>query len=152
MKTYSPKLSEIENKWYVIDATGASLGRLSALIATRLRGKHKATFAPHMNNGDNIIVTNVEKLKITTKKLNNNFFYWHTGYIGGIKKRSWKDIIEGNYPDRLLFNTVKRMLPKGPLGREQLRHLYLYKGDTHKHEAQKPEALDIAAINPKNKR
>lgn len=152
MKTYSPKLSEIENKWYLIDATGASVGRLSALIAQRLRGKHKPTYTQHLNTGDHIIVTNVDKLKITNKKLKANSIFWHTGHPGGIKERSWKDIMNGPFPERLLKHSVKGMLPKGPLGREQLKNLHLFVGDKHNHEAQKPEVIDIVAINPKNKR
>ena len=151
-KTYSPKKAEIENKWLVIDAKDLILGRLAVVIATRLRGKHKSTFAPHMDCGDNIIVLNADKVKVTGNKLKQGKFVWHTGHPGGLKEKSWYDILNGQFPDRLIYKAVERMISKGPLRRAQMRRLHIYKGDTHPHQAQMPEVLDVASLNPKNKR
>lgn len=150
IKTYSPKLSEISNDWYVIDAKDLVLGRLAVVIANRLRGKHKPSFARHMDCGDNIIVINVDKIATTGKKIHKNKFYWHTGYPGGLKEKSWNDILSGKYPDRLLFNAVRSMISKGPLRNAQMRRLYLYQGEEHKHHAQTPKVLDVATMNVKN--
>jgi large subunit ribosomal protein L13 len=150
MKTYSAKPSEIEKKWFVIDAEGLVVGRLASLIALRLRGKHKPSFTPHMDCGDNVIVVNAAKVLFTGDKLKKKIYYRHTGYIGGIKERTAGEIIEGKFPERIVEKAVERMLPRGPLGRRQLGNLKVYAGPTHPHEAQQPEAIDIGAMNPKN--
>ncbi|MEO5373322.1 MAG: 50S ribosomal protein L13 [Alphaproteobacteria bacterium] len=152
MKTYSAKPAEIENRWYVVDAEDVVLGRLAAEIAKIIRGKHKTTFTPHMNCGDHVIVVNAAKVKLTGNKLRDRRFYWHTGHPGGIKDRTIGQILAGSHPDRVITKAVERMVPRGPLGREQMRLLRVYPGAEHPHDAQKPEALDIAGRNPKNKR
>lgn len=152
MKTYSAKPSEVEKKWFVIDAEGVVLGRLASLIALRLRGKHKPTFTPHIDCGDNIIVINAEKIRLTGKKRDDSLFFWHTGHPGGIKQRSKGQILDGKHPERVIEKAVERMLPRGPMGRQQLKNLRVYAGTEHDHAAQKPEVLDVAAMNPKNKR
>ncbi|MEL6482009.1 MAG: 50S ribosomal protein L13 [Pseudomonadota bacterium] len=150
MKTYSAKPAEIEKKWVVIDAEGVVLGRLASLIAMRLRGKHKATFTPHMDMGDNVIVINAEKVKLTGNKRRDKTYYWHTGHPGGIKSRTADQLLEGKFPERVLTQAVKRMMPGGPLTRRQLTHLRVYAGAEHPHEAQAPEAVNVGAMNPKN--
>ena len=152
MKTYSAKPADIEKKWVVVDAEGVVLGRLAALIATRLRGKHKPTFTPHMDCGDNVIVVNADKVKLTGRKMENQVFHWHTGYPGGIKSRTPRQTLESAQPERLVFRAVKRMMPGGPLTRRQLTNLRVYAGAAHPHEAQAPETLDVAGMNAKNKR
>jgi large subunit ribosomal protein L13 len=150
MKTYSAKPSEIEKKWVLIDAEGLVVGRLASIIALRLRGKHKATFTPHMDCGDNVIVINADKVVLTGDKLKKKVYYHHTGYIGGVKERTAGAILNGKFPERVVEKAVERMLPRGPLGRRQLSNLRVYPGTEHPHEAQQPEALDIAKMNPKN--
>lgn len=152
MKTYSIKASEIDKKWYVIDATDLVLGRLASIVAKYLRGKHKPTFTPHMDCGDHIIVVNAEKVRLTGNKLSDKKFYWHTGYPGGIKERTLKQLLEGKYPERVVFKAVERMITRGPLGRQQMSALKIYAGSSHPHEAQNPQVLDVASMNPKNKR
>lgn len=152
MKTYSAKPQDIEKKWVLVDAENVVLGRLAALVATRLRGKHKPEFTPHMDCGDNVVVINADKVHITGRKKDHDVFYWHTGYPGGIKGRSKREILEGDHPERVFQNAVERMLPKGPLGRSLMRNLKVYNGTEHPHEAQKPEVLDVAGMNAKNKR
>ena len=152
MKTYSAKPSDIERAWCVIDADGLVLGRLAAVIASRLRGKHKPLFTPHIDCGDNIIVINAEKVRLTGRKRADKVYYWHTGYPGGIKSRTAEHILDGKHPERVLIKAVERMISRNPLGRAQMRKLHVYKGGEHPHEAQKPEVLDVAAMNPKNKR
>ena len=152
MKTYSAKPSEIEKKWIIIDAQDLILGRLASLIALRLRGKHKPEFTPHMDCGDNVIVINAEKVALTGKKRENDLFFWHTGYPGGIKQRTKAQILDGRFPSRVIEKAVERMLPKGPLGRKVLGNLRVYAGAEHPHEAQNPEVLDVASMNPKNKK
>jgi large subunit ribosomal protein L13 len=152
MKTYSMKASEIDKKWHVIDATDLVLGRLSSVVAMYLRGKHKPTFTPHMDCGDYIVVVNAEKVRLTGNKLKDRKFYWHTGHPGGIKERSMGQILGGKYPERVLFKAVERMITRGPLGRQQMGGLKIYAGPAHPHEAQNPQPLDVAAMNPKNKR
>ena len=151
-KTFSAKPADIDKKWVLIDASGLVVGRLASLIALRLRGKHKATFTPHMDCGDNVIVINADKVVLTGRKRDQKVYYHHTGYPGGIKERSAKAILEGRFPERIVEKAVERMLPRGPLGRQQLRNLRVYKGATHPHEAQTPAPLDIAALNAKNSR
>ncbi len=152
MKTYSAKPSEIEKKWIIIDAEGVVLGRLASIIAMRLRGKHKASYTPHMDDGDNVIVINAEKVQLTGKKRKDERFYWHTGHPGGIKSRSMGQILESAHPERVVQKAVERMLPRGPLAREQMSNLRVYAGGEHPHEAQSPEVLDVKALNPKNTR
>ncbi len=152
MKTYSAKPAEVEKKWLLVDAEDLVLGRMAALVATRLRGKHKPMFTPHIDCGDNVIVINAEKVALTGNKLANEKFYWHTGYPGGIKERTLGAILEGKHPERLVLKAVQRMLPRGPLGRQQFKNLRVYVGPDHPHEAQRPETLDIASLNPKNVR
>jgi large subunit ribosomal protein L13 len=150
MATYSAKPSEIEKKWILIDADGLVVGRLAALIATRLRGKHKPTYTPHMDCGDNVIVVNAAKAVLTGNKLKDKVYNWHTGYIGGIKYRTADAFMRGKHPERVVEKAVERMLPRGPLGKRQLSNLRVYPGPEHKHEAQQPEKLDVAALNSKN--
>ena len=152
MKTYSAKASEIEKKWFVIDADGLVLGRLATQIARILRGKHKPTFTPHMDCGDNVIVVNAEKVKLTGRKSSDKVYYWHTGYPGGVKQRTAGEVLEGKHPDRVITKAVERMITRNRLGRQQMKNLRVYAGPDHPHEAQQPEVLDIAAMNPKNKR
>ena len=152
MKTYSAKPSEVERKWYVIDADDVVLGRLASIIAMRLRGKHKPTFTPHIDCGDNIIVINAEKVCLTGRKRADKTYYRHTGYPGGIKQRTAGTILDGKYPERVIIKAVERMISRNPLGRQQMRKLHVYKGGEHPHEAQSPEVFDVAALNPKNKR
>ena len=151
-KTYSAKPADIEKKWVLIDASGLVVGRLASIIALRLRGKHKASFTPHMDDGDNIIVINADKVVLTGRKRDQKVYYHHTGYPGGIKERSAKFILEGRFPERILEKAVQRMLPRGPLGRQQLSNLRVYKGSEHPHTAQNPETLNVAALNTKNVR
>ena len=152
MKTYSAKVSEIDRKWYVIDADGVVLGRMAAVIATRLRGKHKTTYTPHMDCGDNVIVINAEKVKLTGNKRTKKTYYWHTGYPGGIKSRTAGAILEGKQPERVVEKAVERMISRNPLGRRQMKKLHVYSGSEHPHEAQQPEVLDLIAMNSKNNR
>ncbi len=152
MKTYSAKPSDIEKKWLLIDAEGLVVGRLAALIATRLRGKHKAIYTPHIDCGDNIIVINADKVVFTGNKRTDKVYYWHTGYPGGIKERTADKILDGKFPERILEKAVTRMMPGGPLSRRQLKNLKIYSGSEHPHEAQKPETLNVSELNSKNKR
>ena len=152
MKTYSAKPGEVDQNWLLIDADGLTLGRMATEISSRLRGKHKPEFTPHVDCGDNIIVINADKVKLTGKKRDQDKFYWHTGYPGGIKERSKGQILEGAHPERVVMKAVERMMPRGPLGRRQMTNLRVFAGTEHTHEAQKPEVLDIAALNSKNKR
>jgi large subunit ribosomal protein L13 len=151
-KTYSSKAADIEKKWVLIDADGLVVGRLASLIALRLRGKHKPTFAPHMDDGDNVIVINAEKIVLTGRKREQKVYHHFTGYPGGIKERSAKFILEGRFPERIVEKAVERMLPRGPLGRMQLGNLRVYKGAEHPHAAQQPVTIDIASLNRKNAR
>ena len=152
MKTFSAKPSDIEKKWFLVDADGLVLGRLAVEIAKILRGKHKPIFTPHMDCGDNVIVINAEKVGLTGKKLDDKIYYRHTGYPGGIKSRTAGEVLNSKFPERVIQKAVQRMIPRGPLGREQMRNLKVYAGTAHPHEGQKPESLDIGAMNPKNKR
>jgi large subunit ribosomal protein L13 len=152
MKTFSAKPADIDKKWLVIDAEGIVLGRLAAFIATRLRGKHKPSFTPHMDMGDNVIVVNADKIQMTGNKRAEKTYYWHTGYPGGIKSRTAAQILEGRHPERVVFKAVQRMMPGGPLTRRQMTHLRVYASAEHPHEAQQPQVVDLAAMNPKNTR
>ncbi|MGA7269359.1 MAG: 50S ribosomal protein L13 [Aestuariivirga sp.] len=150
MTTYTAKAKDIVKDWVLIDAEGLIVGRAAAIIANRLRGKHKPTFTPHMDCGDHIVVINAEKIVLTGRKNQQKTYYWHTGFPGGIKERKAGKILEGAHPERVLEQAVKRMLPGGPLKRQQMTHLRIYKGAAHPHEAQSPKKLDIRAMNPKN--
>ena len=150
MTTFSQKPAEVVKKWVLIDASGLVVGRLATIIAMRLKGKHKAIYTPHVDCGDNIVVINAEKVVFTGKKLEKKVYHHHTGYIGGIKERSAKMIMEGRFPERILEKAVERMLARGPLGRKIMGNLRVYKGEKHPHEAQNPEKLDIAKLNRKN--
>jgi large subunit ribosomal protein L13 len=152
MRTYSAKPSDIQKKWLLIDAEGLVLGRLASIVANRLRGKHKPTYTPHMDDGDHVIIVNAEKVRLTGKKAEQKIFYWHTGFPGGIKGRSQGATLAGKHPERVIEKAVERMVPRGPLGRKIMGHLKVYAGPGHPHEAQQPETLDVAAMNPKNKR
>ena len=152
MKTFSQKVETVEKKWILIDAEGLVVGRLASIVALRLRGKHKPTFTPHVDDGDNIIIVNADKIVLTGKKYQNKTYYWHTGYAGGIKERKAREILEGRFPERVVEKAVERMLPRGPLGRRQLKNLRVYAGAEHPHEAQQPETLDVRAMNSKNAR
>ena len=150
--TTSLKPAEVEKKWVVIDATGLVVGRLASVVAMRLRGKHKANYTPHVDCGDNVIVINADQVVFTGRKREQKVYYHHTGYPGGIKERTAKFILDGRFPERVVEKAVERMLPRGPLGRQQLGNLRVYPGPDHPHAAQQPEALDVAAMNRKNKR
>jgi large subunit ribosomal protein L13 len=152
MKTYSAKPAEVEKKWVTIDGNGLVVGRLASLVALRLRGKHKPTFTPHVDCGDNVIVINAEKVVFTGRKLQQKVYHHHTGYIGGIKERTAKFVMESRFPQRIVEKAVERMLPRGPLGRRQLANLRVYPGPDHPHAAQNPQPLDIASMNRKNVR
>ena len=152
MKTYSAKPADVARRWFVIDAEGVVLGRLASVVAMRLRGKHKPTYTPHIDCGDNVIVVNAEKVRLTGNKLEDKVFYWHTGHPGGIKGRTPRQTLESKHPERLIEKAVERMVPRNNLGRAQMRKLHVYAGTEHPHVAQQPEPLDVAAMNPKNKR
>jgi large subunit ribosomal protein L13 len=152
MKTYSAKPADIRKTWVMIDATGLVVGRLASIVALRLRGKHKPTYTPHVDDGDNVVIVNAEKIVLTGKKREKKVYYHHTGYIGGIKERTARSILEGKFPQRIVEKAVERMLPRGPLGRVQLGNLRVYAGPDHPHGAQNPQMLDIAALNRKNTR
>ena len=152
MTTYSAKPAEVEKKWVLFDAEGLVVGRLATIVAMRLRGKHKPTYTPHVDDGDNVIVVNAGKVVLTGRKLQQKVYHHHTGYIGGIKERTAKQILEGKFPERVVEKAVERMMPDGPLARKQLKNLRVYPGDKHPHDAQKPEALDVVALNRKNQR
>lgn len=152
MKTFSAKPADIEKKWIIIDAEGVVLGRLASIVAMRLRGKHKATFTPHMDMGDNVIIINAEKVQMTGKKRTDKKYYWHTGHPGGIKFRTAGQLLEGDYPERVMTKAVQRMLPGGPLSRQQMTNLRVYAGAEHPHEAQNPEVVDVKSMNSKNTR
>lgn len=152
MTTYTAKAAEIEKKWIVIDAEGVVVGRLASFIANRLRGKHKPTFTPHMDDGDHVIVVNAGKVAFTGKKYDDKRYYRHTGYPGGIKETSPKRLLEGRFPERVIELAVKRMIARGPLARKQMSNLHIYAGAAHPHEAQQPQAIDFASKNRKNVR
>ena len=152
MKTFSAKPAEVEKKWVLIDAKGLVVGRLATLVAMRLRGKHLPTYTPHVDCGDHVIIINAAKVVLTGRKREQKMYYHHTGFIGGIKERSAKSILEGRFPERVVEKAIERMLPRGPLGRRQLGNLRVYGGTDHPHEAQQPLVVDIASMNRKNMR
>lgn len=152
MRTLSIKPSEVQKKWVVVDAQDLILGRLASIVANHLRGKHKASYTPHVDCGDHVIVINAEKVHLTGNKLKDKKFYWHTGYAGGIKERTLGNILSGRFPERAIMKAVERMVPRGPLGRQIMSNLRVYAGSTHPHVAQNPEVLDVASMNRKNVR
>ena len=152
MSTYSAKPAEVEKKWVLVDAEGLVVGRLATVVAMRLRGKHKPTYTPHVDDGDNVIIVNAEKVVLTGRKREQKVYHHHTGYPGGIKERTAGFILDGRFPQRVVEKAVERMLPRGPLGRRQLGNLRVYAGAEHPHVAQQPETLDVAAMNSKNTR
>ena len=149
-KTYIATLADIEKGWIVVDAEGLVLGRLASIIAMRLRGKHKPSYTPNMDCGDNVIVVNAEKVLLKGNKRSTKTYYWHTGYPGGIKSRTADKILDGAHPERVIIKAVERMIPRGPLGRRCMKHLHVYAGASHPHEAQQPASLDVASMNSKN--
>ena len=152
MKTYSAKPGEIQHKWYLVDAEGVVLGRLASIVATRIRGKHKPMYTPHLDCGDHIVIINAGKVQMTGNKYADKTYYRHTGYPGGIRSTTAGKILKGKHPERVVEKAVQRMIPKGPLGRQVLSKLKVYAGSEHPHEAQQPEILNVAAMNDKNKR
>jgi large subunit ribosomal protein L13 len=151
MGTYSAKAADIQKKWLIIDAKGLVVGRLATLVAMRLRGKHKPTYTPHVDDGDNVIVINAAQAVLTGRKREKKVYYHHTGHIGGIKERTAKSILEGRFPERVVEKAIERMLPRGPLARQQLSNLRVYPGPDHPHAAQNPEVVDVGAMNRKNR-
>ncbi|MFM2354889.1 MAG: hypothetical protein RLZZ528_625 [Pseudomonadota bacterium] len=152
MKTFTATPADIQKKWILIDAEGVVLGRLAVVVANRLRGKHKPTFTPHMDMGDNVIVINADKVQMTGRKRTDKRYYWHTGYPGGIKFRTAEQVLEGAHPERVVMKAVERMITRNRLGKQQMTHLRVYAGAAHPHEAQNPEVLDVKSMNPKNTR
>jgi large subunit ribosomal protein L13 len=150
-QTRSIKPAEVEKKWHIVDAEGLIVGRLATIIANILRGKHKPSYTPHVDCGDHVIVINADKVKFTGKKLSDKIYYKHTGYAGGLKEVTAGKVLEGRFPERVLEKAVERMIPRGPLGRAQMKALHLYNGTEHPHDGQKPEVLDVASMNRKNK-
>ena len=152
MNTYATKPSDIERKWYVVDAQGVVLGRLSAQIAKILQGKNKPNYVSNLDCGDYIVVINADKVKLTGRKLTDKKYFHHTGWIGGIKETTPAKILAGKFPERVIIKAVERMISRNPMGRQQMTKLKVYAGETHPHTAQNPIVLDMEAMNPKNKR
>ena len=150
--TVSLKPADVRKDWVVIDAEGVVLGRLATVVANRLRGKHKPQFTPHVDCGDNVVVVNARKVRLTGNKLAQSVFYYHTGYPGGIKGRSMRERLDSAHPERVIEKAVERMITRGPLQRQQMRHLHIYKGAEHPHAGQQPVTLDVAGLNRKNSR
>jgi large subunit ribosomal protein L13 len=150
--TVSLKPADVKKEWVLIDADGLVLGRLASIVAARLRGKHKPQFTPHVDCGDNIVIVNAEKVKLTGKKAEQSILYYHTGYAGGIKGRTARERLESAHPERVLEKAVERMITRGPLQRQQMKNLYVYAGAEHPHAAQQPKPFDVGALNSKNRR
>lgn len=150
-QTRSIKPAEVEKKWHLIDADGLVVGRLAVIIANRLRGKHKPSFTPHVDCGDHVVVINADKVRLTGNKRANKVYYKHTGYAGGLKEVTAAKVLDGRFPERVLEKAVERMIPRGPLGRDQMRALHLYNGTEHPHGGTQPQPLDVASMNRKNK-
>ncbi|MBI0538492.1 50S ribosomal protein L13 [Roseomonas sp. KE2513] len=149
-QTRSIKPAEVQKNWILIDADGLVLGRLAAIVADRLRGKHKPTFTPHVDCGDHVVIINAKRVRVTGNKAEQSVFYWHTGYAGGIKGRTVRAGLEGRFPERVLEKAVERMITRNNLGRAQMRNLHVYAGAEHPHAGQSPQPLDVAAMNRKN--
>ncbi|MEQ1648646.1 MAG: 50S ribosomal protein L13 [Hyphomicrobiaceae bacterium] len=152
MKTYFAKTGEIEKKWILIDASGLVVGRLASIVALRLKGKHRATYTPHTDTGENVIIINAEKAVFTGKKTEDKVYHWHTGHPGGIKQRTPRQILDGKFPERILEKAIERMIAGGPMGKKLLSNLRVYGGSKHPHEAQNPTVLDVKSMNRKNSR
>ena len=150
-QTRSIKPADVQKNWILIDAEGLVLGRLATLVASRLRGKHKAIFTPHVDCGDHVVIVNARKIRVTGNKAEQSVFYWHTGYPGGIKGRTVGERLDGKYPERVIEKAVERMISRGPLGREQMRNLHVYPDAEHPHAGQQPASFDVGALNRKNK-
>lgn len=150
-QTRSIKPAEVEKQWHLIDADGLVLGRLAVIIANLLRGKHKPSYTPHVDCGDHVVVINAGKVRLTGNKRANKVYYKHTGYAGGIKEVTAAKVLDGRFPERVLEKAVERMIPRGPLGRAQMRALHLYAGAEHPHAGTQPQPLDVASMNRKNK-
>jgi large subunit ribosomal protein L13 len=150
--TLSLKPAEVRKDWVLIDAEGVVLGRLAAIVAIRLRGKHKPQYTPHVDCGDNVVVVNAARVRLTGNKADQSMFYYHTGYPGGIKGRSLRQRLDSRYPERVLVKAVERMITRGPLQRQQMKHLHVYAGPEHPHAGQTPKPLDVGAMNAKNRR
>lgn len=151
MKTFSAKEADIKRDWWLIDAEGLVLGRLAAVVADRLRGKNKPIFTPHVDCGDHVIIINADKVRLTGNKQANKTYYWHTGHPGGIKSRTANQILTGRFPERVITKAIERMMPKNRLSHKMMSKLRVYAGTEHKHEAQNPQLLDVAALNSKNR-
>jgi large subunit ribosomal protein L13 len=151
MRTYSPKAGDVVRKWHVSDEQEVVLGRLATIVANRLRGKHKPTFTPHVDCGDHVVIINADKIRVTGNKAEQKVFYWHTGFAGGIKGRSLAERLAGNHPTSVIEKAVERMITRGPLGRKQMKNLHVYTGAEHPHAGAQPVALDVGAMNRKNK-
>jgi large subunit ribosomal protein L13 len=153
MKTFTATPKDVKKQWLVFDAEGVVLGRLASHVAKILRGKHKASFTPNIDTGDNVIIINAGKVKLTGRKRGKKVYYYHTGYAGGIKERSAEHILSGEHPERVMHKAVERMLPKdSPLARQQMKHLHIYSDAEHPHSAQQPVTVDFSAMNEKNAR
>jgi len=149
-QTRSIKPAEVQKNWILIDAEGLVLGRLAAIVANRLRGKHKSTFTPHVDCGDHVVIVNARRVRVTGNKAEQSVFYWHTGFPGGIKERTVREGLEGRFPERVIEKAVERMITRGPLGRQQMRNLHVYAGPEHPHAGANPQPLDVGALNRKN--
>lgn len=148
--TISLNAATAQKNWVLIDAEGLVLGRLASIVASRLRGKHKAQFTPHVDCGDHVVVVNAEKVRITGNKMGDRYFHWHTGYPGGIKGRTYAERLAGKHPESVVEKAVERMITRGPLGRRQMKNLHVYVGPDHPHGGAQPAKLDVAAMSPKN--
>ncbi|MBD25568.1 MAG: 50S ribosomal protein L13 [Candidatus Marinimicrobia bacterium] len=152
MRTYSAKPADVQRKWFVIDADGVVLGRMAAIVAQILRGKHKTIYTPHIDTGDHVVIVNAEKVKLTGRKADQRIFYWHSGHPGGLKEHTPRRTLAGRFPERVVKRAIERMMPKdSPLSRAQLKKLKVYAGAEHPHEAQSPEVMDLGSRNRKNK-
>jgi len=152
MRTYSAKPADVQRKWFVIDADGVVLGRMAAIVAQILRGKHKTIYTPHIDTGDHVVIVNAEKVKLTGRKADQRIFYWHSGHPGGLKEHTPRRTLAGRFPERVVKRAIERMMPKdSPLSRAQLKKLKVYAGAEHPHEAQSPDVMDLGSRNRKNK-
>ena len=149
--TKAVKPADVVKDWMLIDADGLVVGRVASMVANILRGKHKPIYTPHVDCGDNVIIINADKVRFTGKKMTDKIYYKHTGHPGGIKETTPAKILEGKFPERVLEKAVERMIPRGPLGRDQMRALRIYSGTEHPHSGQSPKVLDVASMNRKNK-
>ena len=149
--TKSARPQDVVKKWHLIDADGLVVGRLSTIVANLLRGKHKPSFTPHVDCGDHVVIINADKVRFTGNKLKQKIYYKHTGFPGGLKETTAGKVLEGRFPERILEKAVERMIPRGPLGRQQMTNLHVYTGAEHPHAGQNPQVLDVAAMNRKNK-